>query len=51
MTCICEWPVRCNGFGVVKCHADSWGDCYCACGCEEECSGCRECIERSDEDE
>lgn len=44
MTCICQWPSHCDGSGWVTCFSRH-EDCYCQCGCKEECYGCVNCDE------
>lgn len=48
MRCICKWGYTCAGTGFVHCLNRGF-DCYCSCGCKEECYGCSFC--EGDDDE
>jgi hypothetical protein len=45
--CTCDWPSVCDGDGTVECVGRD--DCFCLCGCRDECFGCSRCAERDDD--
>jgi hypothetical protein len=43
MKCVCDWPDRCAGSGILRCHGCGGDLCICPCGGQEDCPGCVEC--------
>ena len=43
MSCICEWPSRCGGTGMLQCEGCGGDLCVCECGGDFECFGCPDC--------
>lgn len=47
--CTCTFPHFCDGNGYVTCTSKRTGDCFCFCGCTDDCYGCAECDALSDD--
>jgi hypothetical protein len=48
--CICEFPSRCGGLGMLYCDGCGGDQCICICGGESECFGCPDCEGNDDYD-
>jgi hypothetical protein len=50
MVCTCDFEARCGGWERLSCRAHLIGDCFCRCGCTEDCYGCGDCLNRGADD-